>query len=181
MQESFSPRRAVEALIFISQRLAKPTIHEVLKIQYFADKLHFSEHGFMASGDSYVAMNFGPVASNTYDLLKAARGDRGRWIHPTFVSLVDGSLTVLGGHTVKALRNPNFDELSPAEINCLEEAIEEWGNMPFDERTELSHDSAWTKAWAEASNDNLRAGEMEILDIVRTLPNAEEVMEHLQA
>lgn len=181
MQESFSPRRAVEALIFISQRLTKPTIHEVLKIQYFADKLHFSEHGFMASGDSYVAMNFGPVASNTYDLLKAARGDRGRWIHPTFVSLVDGSLTVLGGHTVKALRDPNLDELSRAEVHCLEEAIEEWGNMPFHERTELSHDSAWTKAWGEASNDNLRAGEMQTMDILRTLPNAEEVLEHLQS
>jgi hypothetical protein len=53
--------------------------------------------------------------------------------------------------------------------------------MPFDERTELSHDSAWTKAWAEASNDNLRAGEMQTMDILRTLPNAEEVLEHLQS
>ncbi|MGP5569882.1 Panacea domain-containing protein [Pseudomonas helleri] len=181
MQESFSPRRAVEALIFISQRLTKPTIHEVLKIQYFADKLHFSEHGFMASGDSYVAMKFGPVASNTYDLLKAAKGERGRWIHPTFVSLVEGSLTVLGGHTVKALRAPDLEELSRAQIACLEEAIEEWGNMPFAERTELSHDSAWTKAWGEASNDNLRAGEMQTMDILRTLPNAGEVLEHLQS
>lgn len=181
MHQTFSPTRAVEALIFISQRLAHPTIHEVLKIQYFADKLHFSAHGFMASGDSYVAMKFGPVASNTYDLLKAARGERSKWIHPTFVKLVDGAIAVVGDNTVTGLRDPDTDQMSPAEIQCLEEAIETWGNMPFAERTELSHDYAWTKAWSHASNDNLHAGDMEILDIVRTLPNAEEVMEHLTA
>lgn len=179
MYETFSPKRAVEVLIFIAKHLKNPTIHEVLKIQYFADKLHFSKFGFMASGDSYVAMNFGPVASNTYDLLKAAGGKRSRWIHPTFVHLTEGAISVANGLTVHSLREPEVDEISPAELTCLEEAISKWGDMPFKARTELSHDSAWEKAWKNAGNENLLAGEMETLDIVRTLPNAEEVMEHL--
>lgn len=178
-ETTFSPNRAIEALIFISQRLANPTIHEVLKIQYFADKLHFSRFGFMASGDKYVAMKFGPVASNTYNAIKAARGERGAWIHPTLVHLVDGAIEIRDGNKIVPMREADLDQLSPADIECLSEAIKQYGDMPFRERTELSHDDAWKKAWEAACDDNVFAGDMSAVDIALTLPNAEEVIEHL--
>lgn len=73
---TFAPDKALESVLYIAAHLAEPTIHEVLKIRYFADKLHLAQYGFLASGDEYVAMKFGPVASSTYNLLKAARGDQ---------------------------------------------------------------------------------------------------------
>lgn len=178
-ETTFSPSRAIEALIFIAKHLGNPTIHEVLKIQYFADKLHFSKFGFIASGDKYVAMKFGPVASNTYNVIKAARGERGSWIHPALVQLVDGAIEVKDGSKLVPIRDPDLDQMSSADVDCLAEAIKLYGDMPFRQRTELSHDAAWEKAWAAACDDNVFAGDMSVKDIALTLPNADEVIEHL--
>ncbi|MBH3451314.1 SocA family protein [Pseudomonas putida] len=174
MQEIFSPEVAVDVLLYVSKRLPNPTIHEVLKIQYFADKLHLSRYGFMPSGDSYVAMEFGPVGTKTYDLIKAARGERNRYIPETFVAATKGSLEVRGSDVV-VLGEPDLSMLSEAQIECLDDAIAEYGGMDFKKRTAISHDEAWDKGWARVGKHMLT------MDIVGTLKNAEEVREHLSS
>lgn len=178
---TFSPVRALESLLFLAGNLEQPTIHEVLKLRYFADKIHLEKFGFMASGDNYCAMKFGPVASNTYNMLKAARGERSAWIHPDLISAVEGSLEVVNSKFVHALRAADLSVLAPSDAECLKEALAAYGNMPFKERTELSHDAAWERAWEAAASDSISAGDMTLVDIAATLPNAEEVVEHLRA
>jgi uncharacterized phage-associated protein len=178
---TFSPERALESLLYLVPKLAEATIHEVLKLRYFADKIHLERYGSMASGDEYVAMQFGPVASNTYNLIKAARGERNQWIHPRFVELVEGALKAPDGVHLTAVRAADVERLSPADIECLDEALRLYGNMAFRERTELSHDSAWKKARNAATEGSLKAGEMPVIDIARTLANADEVIEFLHA
>lgn len=168
--------------MYIASKLERPTVHEVLKIRYFADKLHLAEYGFMASGDDYVAMKFGPVASSTYNLLKAARGDQSGWIHPVFAQLVDGAVSMEADRkTLRPLRQVNLRELSGADIACLDDAIERYGNMPFAERTQLSHDAAWQAAWDAASEDEVGQSPMDMDAIARTLPNGQELVVHLHA
>lgn len=177
---TFSPSRAVEYVLFLTRQLREPTIHEVLKLRYFADKLHLSRYGMLPSGDSYVAMRFGPVGSNTYNLLKAARGEVNAWIHPAFFEAVEGSIRV-DGKNVYALRDANTDKLSPSDMECLTEALVRYGGMGFPERTELSHDSAWKKARNSGAENQLDADQMSLLDITETLDNSEEVKEYLLA
>ncbi|QHC93887.1 hypothetical protein PspR84_04350 [Pseudomonas sp. R84] len=172
MQEIFSPKVAVDVMLYVSARLKNPTIHEVLKIQYFADKLHFSRYGFMPSGDKYIAMEFGPVGSKTYDVIKAARGERNRFIPESFVDATKGALEVKGSQVI-ALSEADVSKLSAAQVECLDEAITEYGNMDFGKRTTISHDEAWDKGWARSNKA------MMTMDIVRTLPNADEIIEHL--
>ena len=113
---TFAPDKALESVLYIAARLAEPTIHEVLKIRYFADKLHLAQYGFLASGDDYVAMRFGPVASGTYNLLKAARGDQSGPIHPMFAELVRDSLAVKPDHkSLVTLRAADLGRLSVAQ------------------------------------------------------------------
>jgi uncharacterized phage-associated protein len=176
---AFSPQKAVESILYIASRLARPTIHEVLKIRYFADKLHLAEYGFLASGDEYVAMQYGPVASNTYNLLKAARGDQSGWLHPSFLAITQDVVQVTQDHCVKCLRAPDMSQLSAADIGCLDEAIARYGHMDFGERTQLSHDSAWKKAWKAASEDDVGQGPMSVNEIAETLENAAEILDHL--
>jgi len=178
---TYSPARALELLLFLAQELKSPTIHEALKLLYFADKMHLSKYGCMATGDRYVAMKFGPVASNTYNLMKAARGDRNYWIHPTFYELVKDGLTINDGKTLHALREPNYDLLTDADVECLGNAIRLYGDMSFTERTDISHDAAWTKAWETATTDEMNAGDMDLLEIATTVDNATEVIEHLKS
>ncbi|EQD66934.1 hypothetical protein B1B_06098 [mine drainage metagenome] len=179
---TFSPQKALESILYIAAKLDKPTIHEVLKVRYFADKLHLAEYGFLASGDDYVAMRFGPVASNTYNLLKAARGDQSPWLHPIFFAVVKDTLQITSdGYSLKSLRGTDLSQLSIADIECLDAAIKRYGNMSFEERTELSHDAAWQKAWDTASEDDMGQSSMLPMEIAQTLENAAEVLESLRS
>jgi uncharacterized phage-associated protein len=177
----FSPERSAEALLYLAAQLNRPTIHELLKLRYFADKLHLARYGYMASGDDYVAMEFGPVASSTYNLLKAARGDQSGWLHPRFYEVVAEALRVLDDRrTVVPLRGANNELLSAAERESLDQAIAQYGGMNFDERTKISHDAAWDAAHQAAEQDEVGASPMPIETIARTLDNAEEVISHLR-
>lgn len=177
---TFSPKKAIETLLYIAQRLERPTIHEVLKIQYFADKLHAQDYGFMPSGDEYVAMKFGPVGSATYDIIKAARGDVSKF-NKQYVPFVEGAIEVKGEDdaAVRALREPDIEYLSRAQIRCIDRAVELYGNMPFSERTELSHDNAWTEAWNEAKAKSRLQSPMARKAILSTLSNSHEIFEHI--
>jgi uncharacterized phage-associated protein len=178
---TFSPDKALESVLYIASKLGKPTVHEVLKIRYFADKLHLADYGFMASGDDYVAMKFGPVASTTYNMLKAARGDQSGWIHPRLYTLISGALEVSrASNLVIHLREPNLDLLSSADIASLDQALRRYGNMPFAQRTELSHDAAWLAAWNAATEDEAGQSPIKLEDIAATLPNTEEIIAHLR-
>ena len=178
----FSPDRSVEAIIYVASKLANPTIHEVLKLRYFADKLHLAKFGFLASGDDYVAMQFGPVASSTYNILKAARGDQTGWLHPRFYDLVSGSLSIGEDRkSVILLRGANTDLLSRAELSCLDEAVQTYGGMSFKQRTKLSHDSAWEAAYKIAEEDEVGQSPISLEAIAQTLTNAPEVISHLRA
>ena len=154
-ENAFSPEKALESVLLIASSLNEPTVHEVLKMRYFADKIHFSEYGFLGSGDRYVAMSFGPVASSTYDLLKVARGDMNSFTDARFISLVEGSLEVERGgkNRVKPLRTANLELLSKTDVDSIEAAIKIDGNKEFKERTNISHDSAWNDAWKTAQEN----------------------------
>jgi uncharacterized phage-associated protein len=179
---TFSPEKALESVLYIASKLAQPTVHEVLKIRYFADKLHLADFGFMASGDDYVAMKFGPVATTTYNLLKAARGDQSGWIHPHLYALIDGVLEVSrGANVVIPLRAPQLEHMSSADIASLDQALTRYGNMPFAQCTQLSHDAAWQAAWDAATEDEVGQSPIKLEDIAATLPNAQEVIAHLHA
>lgn len=177
---SFSPERSLEAVLLVAGCLAKPAIHEVLKLLYFADKIHLSRYGWLASGDDYVAMKFGPVASGAYNLLKAARGDESGWIHPDFYRLVRGALEIADDkRSINLLRSFNPAHLSPAYTACLEEALKSYSGMTFGARTELSHDDAWRAAWDVAAEDEVGQSPMPVESIARTLANSEEVVAQL--
>jgi hypothetical protein len=70
--------------------------------------------------------------------------------------------------------------LSSAEVECIDEAIKKYGGLEFNERTSISHDSAWKKAWG-TEGDEVGASPMSIPDIANTLSNADEVVSYISA
>lgn len=179
-QAAFSAERAVEALLYLSRRLDTPTLHEVLKLRYFADKEYLSRYGHFVSGDTYCAMAYGPVGSATYDLLKAASGRVSQFTPAEFLHAVRHALRV-DGMRVVPLREERLEYLSAAEVECLDEALSTYANLPFDERTSISHDAAYDKAWAAAQRKQAYASDMDILDVASTLANSEEVIDYIRA
>ena len=69
MSLSFSHRKATQALNWLA-RQAGGRLNKMaaLKLVYFADRYHLRKYGRPLTGDTYLAMNFGPVPSGTKDI-----------------------------------------------------------------------------------------------------------------
>jgi len=179
MRESFSHETAFAAILYVLRaRGGSATIHDLLKAMYFADKEHLSKFGWMASGDKYCAMTFGPVGSRTYDLLKAAGAQR-NFAAPKYVLMARRLLDGSNYPSIASAEEPNSELLSPAFRECLDAAIAATSSLTFKERTDKSHDAAWDRARARWQDDGDM--EMPIESIATTLPNANEVLEHIAA
>ena len=164
----FNPEKAIEVILYIANRVSDPGFHRLSKILYFADREHLSEYGRFICGDNYVAMKHGPVPSGTYDILKYVRGDGINCNVPEAME----AFKVNNNKNINANRDANLEVLSESEIECLNNAIKNYGTMSFGKLTEVSHDAAWNSA---DDNDFI-----EIEQIAATLPDAENLLEHLK-
>jgi uncharacterized phage-associated protein len=166
---TLDPDKTVEALIFVANRIPKPTLHSISKVFYHADKMHLSRYGRPITGDYYVAMRNGPVPSATYDILKTVRGDAKLPLPPR----AQGSLAVANNHEVQARRAADEAVLSASERECLVAAADEHGSKSFAQLTKESHGPAW-----EAADDN----DMIVLEsLLLEIDNREELAAHLTA
>ena len=163
----FDAEKAIEVLLYIAER--SPNLYHALKVLYFADKDHLSKYGRLICGDSYVAMSKGPVPSGTYDLIKYIR-DGYSWSVCSVEGIEDAF--EMDGHSIRPLRDADTEFLSESDIECLDDAIAQYGNMRVGHLMAQSHDDAWRSA---DQNDI-----MSLEAIARTLPDADALLEYLQ-
>ncbi len=171
MNKLFKYDKAVNSLLFSLQQLGgKTDMHKLCKILYFADQRHLSLYGRSITGDTYIAMQFGPVPSCVDDILKALRGDSffsaSEEIEPLKKSIVFDNRYI-----VRSLVAPDMDELSETDVECLSYAIDICRNKNFAELTEYSHGLAW--------NNTRRDREMSVKDILREIGDEEAYVEYI--
>lgn len=167
----FDRDKALEAILFIASNLGNPTYHSISKMFYLADKLHLQEYGRLICGDRYIAMEYGPVPSAIYNMMKVAAKEKS--IDVDWDEIIQEALVVHHGREVKPRRESNLDLLAESELECIRQAIAEHGGKTFGELTDLTHDKAW-----RATDDNQT---IPLDAIVATLPNAAEVAGYLHA
>jgi len=145
MRSEFDAEKAIEEILYIAKRAPKHDIYHVLKIMYFADKKHLGKYGRFICNDTYIAMNNGPVPSETYDIIKHMRGDG---YHPYIDehALKSFEVKTKPDNRIIPSRDANPDLLSESDQECLDESIKEYGPLSFDELKKLSHDKAYESA-----------------------------------
>lgn len=168
----FDRDAAVNALVYIARRVPDPTFLRVVKVLYFADRKHLERYGRFITGDAYQAMKHGPVPSEVYTMLKAAR--LGRLGEGPFrvEERASNAGDVLPVPVVVPLVEPDLGALSESDLECLDAAIAEYGRKPVGELSRLSHDAAW-----DAAGDN---DLISVEDIVATFDNPGPLLEHLR-
>lgn len=167
LKQRFDLPKAIEVLVYITQEINNT--YNALKVLYFADKDHLSRYGRLISGDKYIAMDHGPVPSNIYDIVKEARGDS------LFEFDTEENLRKLfktRRYMIKPNREPNCEYLSESDIECLNRAIKKYGGLKFDELKDKSHDEAFNSADYN--------GVIPLKAIIKTLPNAEELLAYYE-
>lgn len=155
----FHEDKAISALLYIARRLislkspkARPDLHKIFKILYFADQKHLARYGRPVLGDFYIAMDHGPVPSQVYDIIKIVRGD----------TIFDsnrgyGEFFDLKDHYIHPKHKPEMDVFSESDLECMNESLQENRYLSFDQLKKKSHDNAYCKA---AKDDKISYREM---------------------
>jgi uncharacterized phage-associated protein len=166
----FDQRKALHALLFVVTHLPKPAnVYNVLKCVYYADRKHLQEYGRQIYGETFYALEHGPVASAAYEIVKYAAG-RAKWdLHfPEALELLD-----VNDIYISARGGPDKDLLSRSDMACLLDAARKYGTMSFGRLKKLSHQG---KAFENADPN----GEMKLEDLVSELREAKAVASHLK-
>ncbi len=171
MSKLFKYDKAVNSLLYILQELGGRTdMHKLCKILYFADQKHLSQYGRSITGDTYIAMQFGPVPSYVDDILKALRGDS-FFSSSNEIEPLRECMTFENRFIIRILKAPDMDELSGSDVKCLDYAIKICKNKSFAELTEYSHGLAW--------NNTQRDRAMSVKDILREIGDEEAYVEYI--
>lgn len=159
--------KTIAAFLYVVSKLgkSKSDMHSVFKTLYFADRMHLANYGRMIIKDKYIAMPDGPVPSQIYDRCKESRAEEQPYCN---LFTMDGKMHI------RVLKNPDMDELSESDIECLDAAINEVKEMNYQERVDNSHDSAYIKAWKIKHNSPIS-----IIEIARAGGAHNEIIQFL--
>ena len=139
MNVQFDKTKTLNALLYVANRVQRKDFHKIFKVIYFADRQHLADWGRPITGDTYIAMEAGPVPSRLYDMLKIVRGDS--YIHDT--EGLGQYFQVENWMYVKPLVDADRNKLSANEQQALSDAIAKYAGLSYDEIKEKSHDVAW--------------------------------------
>lgn len=135
----FDPEKFVSAATYLTSRCPDMTKMKLFKLLFYADKHHLAEFGRPVIGDKYVKMEWGPVPSASYDIIKRRR-DR---------DLLDRHLSVRGSRLI-VQHEPDLDSLSDSDVQALDVVLREYGRKTAEELSDLSH---LEQAWIQASDN----------------------------
>lgn len=171
MSKLFKYDKAVNSILFTLSELGGMTdMHKLCKILYFADRRHLSVYGRSITGDTYIAMQFGPVPSRIDDIFKALRGDS-FFSSSNEIEPLRKYMAFENRYMIRALQVPDMDELSDTDVECLSYAIDICKDKNFAELTDYSHGLAW--------NNTRRDHEMSVKDILREAGDEEAYVEYI--
>jgi uncharacterized phage-associated protein len=161
----FNEAKTVEAVTFVADRWPGITPFYLAKVLFFADRDHLRAYGRPVTGDTYIAMEAGPVPSRTYDMVK---GNLDFFGDP---EAIEASINVdRNEHYLRlyAKREPDLDALSETDIVALADSIEFCHSRSFNELSSLTHqEPAWSEAPLNSAMDLERLVPDEMREEVR--------------
>ena len=141
IQPVFKKDKAINAILYIASKLDKSDIHKICKILFFADQKSLSECGRSITGDTYIAMNYGPVPSYIEDIFKAIRHQS---YFSEYAKEFEGTFSFKNDYILVAEKPADLKHLSASDVECLDYAIAKCQGLDFNQLTSLSHGYAWS-------------------------------------
>ncbi len=124
--------------------------YKACKLLFLADKRHLVRYGRPITGDKYFAVKFGPIPSETRDLIKALVEEKKE--APNFAIFEEAFELDRDFSYPRLIARQEFDAdlFSKSDIEVLDEIILEYGSKSFDELKAITHGTvAFCKAWKE--------------------------------
>lgn len=146
--------KITQVISYLLQHTSEKTMNytKVLKLVFFADKLHLRLYGNLITNDTYCAMKYWPVASHTYDIIKNPEDIDFQWKKIPF--------SKINNYDIKLDSNiDEFDMLSETEKKILDLILKTFWNENWKDLVEDTHKY---KEWADVYNEQNQRAKMDI-------------------
>lgn len=163
-----------ETILYFLEKRHPLTRFDLSKMIYFADREHLFKFGTPITGDSFYAMEHGPVPSQAYDILKVVSGENNQFLdREVQQAAIENLGTNDDGLSFSPKRPPNKDYLSPSAMECLNFAFDKVDGRSFGEISDETHQHSGYK--------NLDPNDMlSFWDIIKDAENYEELKEYIE-
>lgn len=145
--KSFNIERIIQSLAFLQHESDTSSYMKLIKLMFFADRLHLRRYGHLFTYDDYKAMKLGPVGSQTKDVISK---------EPFYLNnltqeereLISRNIQRVGDYDIKICTKAT-DKLSESGIAALNFSIENFGKFDQFELADLTHDYPEWKKYEE--------------------------------
>lgn len=130
--------KAIETLVWLANKNPNIDIYHIAKILYFAEKTHLNRYGRPIIGATYTRMDFGQCPSEIRDLIT-----KNAWmVEPDYLERFSAAIEINKEpyDKLKSLRNANMNYFSDTDIECLEESLDKYVGLSFDQLKKISHE-----------------------------------------
>jgi uncharacterized phage-associated protein len=160
-----SIRKILQSLYYIQSKAPsdeyKYNIMYLLKLLYFADRYHIRHFGYAASGDKYIAMRYGPVASAAKDILQ---GKMPNSANSAEISLINDDVEPLSEFDFLLIKQEE-DELSESFKQALDFSLDKFGTFTQYELSSIAHVyPEWEKFEERLKRNEIKSAPMDFAD-----------------
>jgi uncharacterized phage-associated protein len=151
----FKPKydKIVELLLYLAHKRPGADKYQAVKFFYLADREHLARYGRPITFERYVALSYGPVASNTLNFLNK---DKTTFRQAKIKSLpfeTEIGQMKSGKETTyirKPLREVDTTLFSKSDLKVFDEILAKYRDATFDELYNLTHEHlAYVLAWRQ--------------------------------
>ena len=164
----FHPEKAVEAAAVLLKLHGGPMKHlGLLKMLYIADRVALEQMEQPITGDRYVSMNYGPVLSGVYDLIKGNPVGNALPVWSQYISF-------RAENHVSLLSDPGKEDLCEEEEEIIEQVYKDFGHLdPFDV-------AEWTHDFPEWQNPHGSRIPILVEDVLKNVGKSAEEIEEIR-
>ncbi len=125
----------LESFYYLSKKMNAPIDKlGAIKLIFFADRYHLRKYGRLITEDTYYALEHGPVASNTLDILNIILDGKNAGVSKTYLTK-ESHNTFIAVDTTHEL-----EYLSDSDIEALDFVIAKFSHYKTWELRNLTHD-----------------------------------------
>lgn len=146
----YEQTKLIQIALYVLQKTGGIDYYHLFKILYFAELKHLEKWGARITQDSFYALDYGPVPTCLYDVVKGCHVS-----NTDLLKLFSDNIRFAGKDAPNVLlpkTEANMGYISKSEIEALDASIEENANLTFSQLKNKSHDSAWREAYNHAGS-----------------------------
>lgn len=139
--------KAIEALVWLAYKNPGIDIYHVSKVLYYGEKTHLNRYGRPILGATYIKAEHGQMPSEIRDIIT----HNACMVDPEYLESFSSAVEVNKEHYYELTprREANTNYFSETDIECLEESLNKYKDIPFRELKRISHAEKSYKETAE--------------------------------